>query len=182
MGISNQLISAENDISYDTPRLSNDVRIGPQGLDMPLGYIFLIRKGSVYGAVKFTRYWKGWIKYSDYTKYDCWFQGDGTGDFKKNNVIYQNKIASSILLGIGRFSFNIGKDEICFGPFKLWWYGPKGTVLFFGVSQDPSDYGIELSPTKWKDIKEINVFDSRLRWYRFNESRPRQDIPVNKLW
>jgi len=174
-------LSANDTVSWDTQLAINNVRIGPDYFEVPLNRIFLIRKGTLYGAVKLTSYWKGKIKYSEYTTYDCWFQQDGTGDFKKKNVEYENKTASNILIGLGRFSFNFGKDEIRCGPFRLWWPG-KDMVYLFGVSQEPGDYGIELAPTKWINITEINVFDPKLKWYRYDLDRSRKDIPVDKLW
>jgi hypothetical protein len=179
--MNDKAMPGEKIVSYDTPRASKDVRIGPHGLDMPLGYIFLIRKGSIYGAVKVLSFSKGWLKYSDYAKYDSWFQRDGSGDFNESNVLFKNQMASSILFGLGRLSFNIGNEEIRCGSFNLWW-GRQWTVNFYDRSKYAGDYGIELAPTKWIDIKDVKVFDHRVKWYRFDEKRPYIDIPIDELW
>ena len=180
-GDGNLSMSATDSVSYDTPLSPNDVRIGPHYIEFPLGRIFLIRKGNQYGAIKFINFWTGNKKYSEYATYDCWYQADGTGNLQNKNVKYESRKASSVLYGIGRFSFNFGSDYIKCGVFKLWWLG-KGMVYFFGVDQEPRDYGIELAPTKWININEVNVLDPRIRWYKCDLARSREDIPVDKLW
>jgi hypothetical protein len=173
--------SASSPIYWDTPLAPNDVRIGPHYIEMPIGRIFLIRKDNTYGAIKFIKSWTGWTKDDLYTTYDSWFQDDGSGDFSKKNVKFENRNASITLWGIGRLSFNLGDSEVHCGMFKLSW-GYKYLVEFFGQSPCTSDCGVEIAPTKWKDIKEINVLDPRLKWYKYDKDRLRMDIPVETLW
>jgi hypothetical protein len=161
--------------------LSGNVRIGPHYIEMPIGKVFLIRKEKVYGAVKILNYQTSRGGRSHYASYECWYQNDGTGDFLNKNAKFTLDKASSTLYGIGRFSFNFGNEEIRCGVFKLWWW-EKGMVYFFGRGEKFGDYGIELAPTKWTDIREVNVFDSRLKWYKYDKNRPRSDIPVDELW
>jgi hypothetical protein len=42
-------------------------------------------------------------------------------------------------------------------------------------------YGNELAPTRWTDIREVNVFDPRVKWYKYDSLRKRVDIPIDKL-
>lgn len=168
-------------ISYNTPIGPEDVRIGPHYIEMPLNKIFLIHKGELYGVVKLTKFRTGKNKKDKYASYRCWYQDDGTGDFSGKSVKFEDKEASSKLFGIGRFSFNLGNEEIRCGAFRLWWWG-KGMVYFFEKGQEFADYGIELAPTKWTDIKEVNVFDPRLKWFKYDKNRSRTDIPINSLW
>jgi len=177
----NIILLASDPISYNTPLGANDVRVGPHYIEMPLGKIFLIRKSQFYGAVKLTKFWMGRTKRHQYATYECWYQDDGTGDFSNKNVKFKAGKASSTLYGIGRFSFNFGNEEIRCGSFRLWWLG-NGMVYFFKRGQEFLDYGIELAPTKWTDIREVDVFYPHLKWYKYNKDRPRTDIPVDKLW
>jgi hypothetical protein len=57
-----------------------------------------------------------------------------------------------------------------------------GVIYFFSLSQKDGDYGIELAPTKWTDISQVNVFDPRLKWYRYDEKRKDTFIPIDQLW
>lgn len=176
-----QTLSTSGSTSNHTPMAPNDVRIGPHYIEMPIGKIFLIRSEKLYGAVKITKYWTGRSKKSHYASYESWYQDDGTGNFYNKNVKFKIGKASIILYGIGRFSFNLGNEEIRCGLFRLWWWG-EGIVYFFGRGEEFGDYGIELAPTKWTEIREVNVFDPRLKWYKYDKNRPRTDIPVDKLW
>jgi hypothetical protein len=169
-------------ISGETPLTPNNVQLGPNNVEIPYGKIMLIRKNNIYGALKFNTYWVGQNKDDNYATYDCWYQDDSSSDFSNNKAILKKgKVSNTRLYGIGRFAFNFGNPEICCGDFRLFWSG-KSQVYFYGREQRGGDYGIELSPTKWTDIKEVNVFDPNLKWYRYDNNRPQTDIPVDKLW
>jgi hypothetical protein len=43
------------------------------------------------------------------------------------------------------------------------------------------DHGIELAPTRWSAINEVNVSDPRLRWFRYDEKRKETYIPREDL-
>jgi hypothetical protein len=174
-------VLASDPIAYDTPIGPEDVRIGPHYIEMPLNKIFLIRNGELYGAVKLTKFRMGTNKKDKYASYICWYQDDGTGDLVSKSVKFEEKEASSKLFGIGRFSFNTGNEEIRCGAFRLWWWG-KGMIYFFEKGQEFGDYGVELAPTKWSEIKEVNVFDTRLKWIKYDKNRSRTDIPIDNLW
>lgn len=160
----------------------NDVHIGKTAIEMPPGRILLVRKDSEYCAIKFIDFWSGETEEAFYARYETYHQGDGSGDFTKKNVrLETKKLSASKLYGIGRFSFRFGESDIRCGHFRLFWFG-KGSVFFYSSSQDAGDYGVELAPTKWSDISEVNVFDPRLKWYRYDESRQRVNIPIDRLW
>ena len=164
--------------------LSNQVDIGPNGISMPLKKILLVRKGKNYCAVKFTEFSTGENKEDRYASYESYCCDDKTGAFALGNVktrkeeLYFPKARWSIFGHPIAFGT---KDEIHCGFVKLWWSG-KGSVYFFEKNQPQGDYGIELAPTKWTDISQVNVFDQRLKWYKYDEGRKRENIPVNYLW
>jgi hypothetical protein len=60
----------------------------------------------------------------------------------------------------------------------LWGY--PNVVRFF-ESNERRDYGIELAPTNWRDITEIDMAHPRLRWYRYDEKRKPILIPSEAL-
>lgn len=170
----------------------NEVYIAKVGMVMPLGNILLVRKNSEYCAVKFTKFWLE--KTSEvstpfvaagsdkYALYESYYQGDGSGDFSKKNAQFKKeKLSFPKPRGIGRLAFSFSKKEIICDAIKLEWFG-KGGAYFYGEGQKEGDYGIELAPTKWTDISQVNVFDQRLKWYRYDENRKDLNIPVDKLW
>ena len=64
------------------------------------------------------------------------------------------------------------------GVVKILWSYSR-TVYF---SESPSRGGVELAPTKCTDILQVNAFDPRLKWYRYDGNRKDMYIPVDQLW
>lgn len=170
----------------------NEVHIGKTGIAMPLEKILLARKNSEYCAIKFTKFWSentsevGSIFVAsgsdEYANYELYYQRDKTGNFSNKNVQFKKDVLSFPKpRGIGRLAFSFGRRDIECGNITLQWSG-EGSVHFYKRGQDMGDYGVELSPTKWTDISQVNVFDPRLTWYRYDENRKRVNIPIDKLW
>ena len=158
------------------------IKIYNTGIGMPIGQILLIKKDQKYCVIKFTKSDIEKDGKEKFSLYEAYFQGDGSGDFSKKNVQFSEKRASYLESpGIGRLYFQLGDPEINCGPFKLGW-GYKGFVSFYGPNQRYGDYGIELAPTPWTDIKDVNVFDSRIKWYKFDQQKERIIVPVDELW
>jgi len=181
-----QPVFGEESHSSLKDRASNPdkVHIGPNGVVMPLGRFVLVRKGIEHGAVKFTEFWLGKTEDDRYANYISYYQADGSGDLTKENVkVTREQLVDRRFWGIGRLSFPVGHrnlDVRC-GPIKMFWsWG--GSLYFFSWGQRQGDYGIELAPTKWTDISQVNVFDPRLKWYRYDDMRPRANIPIDQLW
>ena len=160
----------------------NSVHIGKTAIVMPLGKILLVRKGKEYCAVRFTEFWTGKTKEDLYARYESYCLGSKTRDLSEENVqVRKEKLSFPKPRGIGRLAFSFGNKEIKCGAIRLLWSG-NGAVHFYGQGQDQGDYGIELAPTKWNELSEVNVLDTRLRWYRYDPERKRITIPVDNLW
>lgn len=157
----------------------------------PLGRFLLIRKDKRVCAVRFTKAQRGHDAKPGTTfnsgeesfsaEYDWYFQGDGSGDFTQSGVLSgHEQLARKPLKGIGRFAFQTGQIYVKCGPFKLRWMFPT-RVAFYSTGVTPGDYGIELAPTKWAEIKEVDVLDPRLKWYRYDANRKPVEIPLNNF-
>lgn len=157
----------------------------------PLGRFLLIRKDKRVCAVRFTKAQRGHDAKPGTTfnsgeesfsaEYDWYFQEDGSGDFTQPGLLSgHEQLARKPLKGIGRLAFQTGQIYVECGAFdKLFWRYPTW-VSFYGKSRR-GDYGIELAPTKWTEIKEVNVHDPRLKWYRYDENRKPVDISLDNL-
>jgi len=160
------------------------VNIAPNCVVMPLGRIALIRRGSEYCAVKFTETWKGKTESARFANYESYYQGDGTGDFSSKNVQFTKDTLVYRISVLGRLypvPFGRRNLDIKCGPVQLFW-SDKGTVYFFGSKQKEGDYGIEIAPTRWTEISQVNVFDPRLKWYRYDGKRKDIYISIDQLW
>jgi hypothetical protein len=186
---------------------SDEVVIDSGGIEIPLGYILLIRKDDHCCALKFKRNWtevdeerKGKFESyvargimdaesakdayeKRYSAYVVYYQGDGSADFSRNNVVKQEHVSSWLpLKGPFRpFIYQPGDAHVICGSFKLVWVYKTG-VSFIPTGKGLGDYGIALAPTPWTDISEVNVRDPRIKWYRYDEQRKRINIPIDKLW
>lgn len=167
---------------------ANEVMIAPNAIGIPLGRILLIRKSSDYCAVRFTQCWTGKTDYEQHAEYESYYQGDKTGEFGKSNVKYRKEEVYYKKPSFSIFGHPISvgdKRDIQCGPIELWWSGLNCITAVYFNRHDLKQgdyYGIELAPTKWSNISEVNVFDPRLKWYRYDDNRKRVNIPIDRLW
>jgi hypothetical protein len=161
------------------PTGPNDVRVGPNCVTVPVGRILLVRQGLQYCAIKVVDAWTGKTEEYWYGSYESYYQADGTGDFSNKNVEFRKRKLSTLPpWGFGGLHFARGNPYIRCGPIRLLW-SFKSTIYFSDSAIRP---GVELSPTKWTNISQVNVFDKRLRWYRYGENPKSRYIPMDQLW
>lgn len=176
----NERISYERDraITENERRSYGYAMVVPwSGARAPFERMLLVRRGKDLCALRFTEFHRGRDaqlpsmfhsgEESFYAEYDWYYQGDGSGNLGKENVKSgHEKLAQEALIGIGRLAFQLGETRVKCGPFKLHW-GYTTSVAFYEGSQSKDD-GIELAPTKWRSVSEIDLSYSRLKWYRYD--------------
>ena len=156
----------------------------------PAGHTLLIRRGTDRCVVRFTSFRRDHDAKpatsfnsgtdSVFAEYD-WFY-DRNSDGRENVPRYESGHRSLSLLatiGIGRLAFEAGNNEVICGPFRLVWFYP--VRLGFNNRDSVKDIGVELAPTRWTTIEQVNFEDRGLRWYKVDESRKPTLIPMNKL-
>ena len=153
----------------------------------PVGRFLLVRKDSDLCGIRFTECHRGRDarpptvfssgEESLDAKYECVCQGQSGGGFGPLTRGEVNKRAS---WGIGRLAFGGGDINVRCGRFELVWMYPT-RVSFQAEGARLGDYGIEMAPTRWSTIGEVNVRDARLRWFRYDESRKVTWIPADDL-
>jgi len=147
---------------------TNQFVMGPSEVLVPQGAFLLVRKGRKIGAIKFTSIEQGSTVGTGKASYESYFQGDGSGSFHSPNVRKQtgdNDLKP--LKGIGRLSFQVGKDRIRIGEWSFLSSSP-GAVSMWPYRGSQKDYGFEFAPTSATDISEIDVTDKRLHWFRYD--------------
>lgn len=162
----------------------NKVLIAPNAILMPPGKILLLRKeSSGVCAIKFLNFWSGKTAADWYAEYESYYQPIPKGGHfgGQDLVVNKGKLSSPKPWGIGRLSFSFGKKEISCGPVKLYWSG-KGSVYFYSLNQKEGDYGVELAPTNWSNISDVDFSDSRIKWYKYDSERERTTILINQVW
>lgn len=63
---------------------------------------------------------------------------------------------------------------------ELPWKGYEGVTMYQG--SEPRDEGVEIAPTRWSNINEININDPTINWYRYDKARKIIEIPVEDLY
>ena len=163
--------------------------IWPTGIGPPLGYFALIKQDSAYCAVKFQE--TAWSKEEAvlyrYAVFEWHYQGDGSGDFSRPTAQQGvGKATWKYIPFIGRLSFQTGNVGVDCGNIHLSWGG--GTGLSFRearkdqTTEEAIKRGIKIAPTKWTDIKEVNVFDKRLAWCGYDATRKDRSSSVDSLY
>lgn len=200
--------NAYEKLSDNLPK-DDEVGLYFSGVALPINKILLIRKKNKYCAMKFTRAWfemdeerlkiyadrikEGGIgaesaidaSRKNYATYESYFNKDGTASFFAGSV--ERRFGTASLLPMqGRsfhFSYQPGNGCVECGSFKLLWdYNTFVSFIPLGKGSSERDYGIELAPTPWSDIKDINVKDNRIKWYRYDKNRKREFIPIDRIW
>jgi hypothetical protein len=171
----------------DESRLRTHALVTWYDVGAPLGRFLLLRKDSSLCAIRFTEFHRGNDAKSPTVfssgeesldaKYECFCQSDRGGGFGGATLGRVDKRAS---WGIGRFAFSSGDTNIRCGGFKLPWMYPT-RVSFHIDGTKLGDQGIELAPTRWSAINEVNVTDAKLRWFRYDENRKVTYIPIGDL-
>lgn len=153
----------------------DEVIIAYDGIAPPLGRILLARTAPQYCAIKFTDTWLGETYNDHYSSYEFYYQGDGSGDFTRSNVVsgtgelFFPKIEPLIFFS----GYQKGrKNKITCGGMEFEWVFT--TYTYIGK--------FELAPTPWVSINEVNVQDPRLRWYKKDSDRKKKRVPIDKLW
>ena len=143
--------------------------LDPPGILVPINKILLLRKenshgkGKIYGAIKFIEI----NKEKKYAVYEYYYQNDGSGNFLKENVKKgKKKLKDRYWSLIGRIAFQLGTIYIKCGKFKLDWTSPSWVYF----DNDSGEYiGIEMAPTPWSNIKDVNVYDKSIKWYSYDD-------------
>ena len=156
----------------------------------PRGRFLLVRKDKDLCALRFTEYHSGhdarpptWFdsgEESFYAEYDWFYQrSDSTGRSNRNFQTGHGKLTQKSLVGVGRFAFQTGNTHVECGSLTLRWGYP--TRVSFFIRDRIEDYGVELAPTKWTDIGQVDFRSMNLKWYRVDESRKMIYIPLDQL-
>jgi hypothetical protein len=160
---------------------SDSALVGTTGVSSPVGKFLLMRKSNHVCAIRFTKLSGG--NEDGVAEYDWYFQGDGSVDFTKQNI-------SS---GHERLQWKAGFfDELLHGPrarskiscgsFEVLWTYPNNVIFAsFEAWRSKFDYNLELAPTKTTDIREVNIKNPRLQWYKLDDKRQGRFIPLEEL-
>ena len=167
------------------------IRISSFGVKMTRGHFLLARKGHDLCAFRFTNFYiapdperesgRMPFYYADYELYRSHsgaikFGGDGME--ARRITLGMNPF----LGGHGVMRPDPGPTQIHCGAARLRWEYP--TFVRMGATLDPkqSDPDVQLAPTAWTDIRQVDAADARVKWYRYDPTRVPVEISIEELW
>jgi len=158
----------------------------------PLQRFLLIKKGNDLCAIRFTQYRRSYDvepptnfnsgEESFYGEYDWHYGLANKGGLNADGASKgHRKVAQTRTLGIGRLILWGGVDWVRCGSFVLLWRYPTRASFSSKSTEGPCDREIEMAPTRWSDIRQVNPADAGLKWFRCDEKRKPISIPVDEL-
>lgn len=142
------------------------IQVKENAINIPVGRILLAKRNKGYCAVKFVS--SKWSAEESYAKYFSYYIPDSTIGFTdpkikpREDEVYEKQP----LRIIGRVAAARSQDKVFCDKIRLQWSGgPNGTAwVYFDEAKQ-----LELAPTKWRDIRDVNVTDSNLKWFRYGD-------------
>jgi len=144
-----------------------DAFVSENAVNIPVGRILLAKRNTGYCAMRFVS--SRWSEEESYATYKSYYIPDSATGFTDSRLkpredeVYQKQP----LRIIGRFAAARSQDTIFCERIKLKWSGaPKES----GWVYLDEERALEIAPTKWGDIKDVNVLDKNLKWFRYGDA------------
>jgi hypothetical protein len=91
-----------------------------------------------------------------------------------------NLVRGSIV-GLGRLGFEKGRIGLRCGDALLEWTYPNNVSLGSYTQKPDKRAEVQVAPTAWSDVSQIELSDKRLRWYHFDEDRRDSVFAISEL-
>lgn len=153
------------------PNARETFRVSSVNFCVPTGLFCVIRKGNERAAIRFTEVRKLKEESTGYAAYESYYRADGRGEFTDAD----KREGTASVLGWGGFhpfSYQKGNAKVHAGPLTLEYNFPS-CIWFTPYGRSAGDYGIEIAPTRWTDIRQVDANDPGLRWFRYDASGER---------
>lgn len=157
----------------------------------PMGRLLLMRKGGELCAIRFTEYHRGGDAKpptmfhsgdeSLYGEYD-WFDLASPATFENNGNggSGHEKLVRKAHVGFGHLHIMRGDFYVKCGTLSAEWFYPNKVSLIepYGVGLSN---GIELAPTRWQKVEQIDRNEPSLVWYKYDDIRKKVYLPMDEL-
>ena len=149
---------------------------------MPVGRVLLIGRNDFVGAVKFLHNEER--PDGTYSKYEFFeFEKSGFRKIGEEELLLKNP-------SDGKGIFFHGSPSKLAGPplklrnFSLFAHagGLSHSTVYFWSKPNKVDHKVRMAPTPWKEIGEVNLSDSRIKWFTYNDKESSKVIPIDKIW
>ncbi len=149
---------------------------------MPVGRILLIGKYDFVGAVKFLHNEEK--PDGTYSMYE--FFEHEKGEFRKMG---EGSVLLKKLPGGKGIFFHESPSKLAGPPLKLKNFslfahagGLNHSTVYFWSKPNKVDHKVRMAPTPWKEIREVNLTDPRIKWFTYTDKESSKVILIDKLW
>jgi hypothetical protein len=162
------------------PDVSETYGVTSTNLCIPNGLVALIRRGDQLSAIRFVEVRRLNEDGTGYATYESYYRDDGRTDLA-GTVKRLDTVSVIGWGGFHPFSYRKGDAKLEAGRIALDYNFPT-CVSFTLYGRSPADHGVEIAPTRWRDIREVNAADPTLRWFKYDETGGRHlEIPRGDL-
>jgi hypothetical protein len=164
--------------------------VTPLSVSAPLGRLVLIRYRDTLCAIRFNDFHRG----SDEKPPTKFNSGEETRFATAEQLrlvrseatwrILDRKtvnLVSGPVVGLGRVGFQKGRINLHCGSAKFEWTYPNNVSLGSYTQPTTKRVLVEIAPTAWTEVSEIDLSNEKLRWYRYDEGRKDTLIPIEEL-
>lgn len=147
------------------------VGVSSSNICVPTGLFFIVRKDGRSAAVRFTEVRKLKESATGYATYESYGREDGHGRFLDSP---RGTGTLSVLgwRGFHPFVEQKGDARLPAGPVTLAYNYPS-CVSFTPYRRSAGDYGVEIAPTHWTEIRDVVTSEPGLRWFRYDAAGAR---------
>jgi hypothetical protein len=163
--------------------------VTPLSVSSPLNSLLLVRYAGTLCAIRFRAFHGG-----DEKAPTAFNSGDETLFATAEQIrlvqsettwrIFERKrldLVSGPVVGLGRFGFQKGRIGLHCGNAKLEWTYPNNVSLGSYTQPTAKRVLVEIAPTAWSEVSQINLNDKKLHWYRYDEGRKDTLVSIEEL-
>jgi hypothetical protein len=164
--------------------------VTPLSVSSPLNRLPLVRHADTVCAIRFSAFHRG----GDEKAPTAFNSGEETlfataeeTQFEISEStprILQRKTVNLVrgpIVGLGRLGFQKGRIGLRCGDAKLEWTYPNNVSLGSYTQPAAKRAQVEMAPTAWSEVSQVDLNDKKLHWYRYDESRKDKLIPMEEL-
>jgi len=187
MGVSTAHAVAENSadplLKWET-LAQNHARVSPLSVAAPLGRLVLVRADHSLCAVRFLEFHRGHDA-KPATAFNSgneslWATAEEVQIEGSHKTVGKPEVISlerGPVVGLGRLGFAKGNIAIRCGGASLEWTYPNNISLGSYTQSPNYRKAVEIAPSAWTEVSQMDLKDPMLQWYRYDETR--HDIVLN---
>jgi hypothetical protein len=164
---------------------AQEIFITSKGITMPIGRILLVQRGGFLCAIKFLHNEvneKG--EFSTYEYFE--FEKGGWQKIREGSISLRNPSRFYKMLSYLGFHQPVYDriEQLQLKTFTLFAHPSQEyhSTVYFWKSVDKPDPEVRLAPTPWRNIQEVNLSETRIKWYQYESDGKEIRTTIDGIW